>query len=453
MRSQIKHLLLYLLFLNGIQIFPQSKIPFENINWKWLIPENNKIYSLAIDDDTVWAGSDVGFFKLNITTGDRINYNKINSPLPDNWILAMAVDDNHIKWIGTHEKGVVKINGDEWKIFEPKYFGIYGMEIRDIKVENKFLWISTWGDGLIKMNTVDNSYEIFTSENSGILYDAIYNVEIDSRGTKWIATMLGVCKFDNMNWTQISTPREDFSQVINSIAIDNADNVWALYDRGAQISRYDGKEWKKFNIPDTLFKYGLCHSNMIYEDNNDNIWIGTTDGFLKFDGENWMMIDEENSGYNMSFIECALLDNKNRLWFGGWDGLFSFYEGEWERYPTGNTPIPGMDIHTIAIEKTGKVWIGTSDGTASFYEGDWDIFTRENSGLPTNYIKKIVVDSTNNKWFSSYRFGLVKLDNNENDWVIYDTLNSGLPDNFISDLEIDGNKCTLDWHKKWVSKI
>ena len=147
------YLILSIIVLFTFKPFSQGDIPFNNKNWKWLLPVNNKIYSIAVDEDTVWAGSDVGFFKVNAVTGERINFNKINSPLPDNWILAMAVDNNHNKWIGTHEKGVIRIKGNDWKIFDPKYFGIYGMEIRDMKIENDYLWIATWGDGIIKMNT------------------------------------------------------------------------------------------------------------------------------------------------------------------------------------------------------------------------------------------------------------------------------------------------------------
>jgi hypothetical protein len=54
MKSKPKYLFTYLFFLALISftIFPQTKIPSENKNWKWLTPVNNKIYSIAIDESS-----------------------------------------------------------------------------------------------------------------------------------------------------------------------------------------------------------------------------------------------------------------------------------------------------------------------------------------------------------------------------------------------------------------
>ena len=107
--------------------------------------------------------------KINLSTGESINYNKINSPLTDNWIMGIEVDSKHNKWIGTYEKGVIKMDGDNWQIFDPEYFGLYRMDIRSMTIEKDTLWISTWGDGLIKLNAVDHSFKIYNTENSGLI--------------------------------------------------------------------------------------------------------------------------------------------------------------------------------------------------------------------------------------------------------------------------------------------
>jgi len=55
MNFRLKNVLsVYLIItVTAFQAISQTKIPFENKNWKWLTPENIKIYSIAIDEDTI----------------------------------------------------------------------------------------------------------------------------------------------------------------------------------------------------------------------------------------------------------------------------------------------------------------------------------------------------------------------------------------------------------------
>lgn len=435
-KSNISLFVLLILVVVTAEIFPQDVFPFKNKYWQWLTPEDNKIYSLAVEGDTVWAGSDIGFFKLNIETGERINYNRINSSLPDNWILSIVADSNHCKWIGTSEKGVVKIDGNNWQVFGSRYFGLYGMNIRDMELEKDYLWIATWGDGIIKMNTRDNTYRLFTEANSGLLYDAITDIEIDSEGTKWFATMLGLCKYDGNSWMKVNSSGDDFKSMINSISMDANGNLWALFEN-SMIAKYDGSYWEKYKIPDSLFRCGFTDLSSIYVDEMDNIWIGTFDGPVKFYKGSWTLIGKKNCGYDLGITECIQPGINGDIWVGSWNGLFSLHNSKAKIYHTGNTDLPGRMIYSIQTDRKNKVWVGTDKGLASFYKGEWDVFTKFNSELPGNLVKHIAVDQMNNKWISIMRDGLVKFYDINNTWQVYDTLNSSLPDNFIYDLAVD----------------
>ncbi len=428
---RISAFLLFLL-ISSVKNYCQLSFPAENKNWKWLTSQDNTIYSLAVEGDTIWAGSDVGFFRVNKVTGESIKFNRINSPLPDNWILAIEVDKKNCKWIGTYQGGVVKIIGGEWKVFPPGYFGMYGMDIRDMKIEDNYLWIATWGQGLIRFNTLDNSFQIFNQTNSGLLYDAIYDIEIDSYGNKWFSTMLGLCRYNEKSWTTISSSGEDFKNTITAISIDKNDRLWALSGNSI-LAYYESNEWTNFTIPDTLFKCGLIELSCIYADKSGGVLVGSFGGLLRFDGKTWTVPDNDRDGFKAGIVECIRASNDGRIWIGSWNGLFFSDNDKLKIYHTGNTSISGNLIYSIQIDLNNNIWVGTDRGFAIFHNKKWDVYTKENSKLPGNNVKCISVDQKNNKWIAT-NSGLAVYCELNNTWQVYDTTNSGLPDDRISDL-------------------
>ncbi|MFN3134724.1 MAG: two-component regulator propeller domain-containing protein [Candidatus Kryptonium sp.] len=77
-------------------------------------------------------------------TGGKVNYNKLNSGLPDNWVYAIAIDSQGNKWIGT------------------------------------------WGGGLAKFDGVN--WTVYNTSNSGLPSNVVYAIAIDGQGNKWIGT-------------------------------------------------------------------------------------------------------------------------------------------------------------------------------------------------------------------------------------------------------------------------
>jgi ligand-binding sensor domain-containing protein len=78
-------------------LFPQSP---EWVNFT----ANKNILSLTVEGNYIWVGTKGGLVKLNMLTGEKVNYNSANSGLLDNLVLAIAIDLQGNKWMGT-EKG------------------------------------------------------------------------------------------------------------------------------------------------------------------------------------------------------------------------------------------------------------------------------------------------------------------------------------------------------------
>jgi ligand-binding sensor domain-containing protein len=86
---------------------------------------------------------------LNKTTGEFIVYDKWNSKLPDNHVLAIAIDGQGNKWIGTKGGGLAKFDGVNWTVYNTSNSGLPNDDVRAIAIDgqgNK--WIGTYGEGL-----------------------------------------------------------------------------------------------------------------------------------------------------------------------------------------------------------------------------------------------------------------------------------------------------------------
>jgi len=125
--------------------------------------------------DNVWVGTDNGLAQFDgISPVGWIVYNMSNSPIPDNKITAIAVDNKNIKWIGCSNGMLASFDGSKWMIID-KYYGA-GNEINDLETDiDGNIWVARNGTpGLVKFNG-----EYFTEFDK--LTD-IRNIMVDEKG-------------------------------------------------------------------------------------------------------------------------------------------------------------------------------------------------------------------------------------------------------------------------------
>jgi hypothetical protein len=125
--------------------------------------------------DSIWVGTDNGLAKFDGKSPEGWKvYNSKNSPIPDNKITALAVNNNNIIWIGFSNGNLASFNGYNWIIFD-KYSGT-GNVINDLEIDiDGNIWIARNGTpGLVKFNG-----EFFTEFSK--LTD-IRNIMVDGKG-------------------------------------------------------------------------------------------------------------------------------------------------------------------------------------------------------------------------------------------------------------------------------
>ncbi|MEN3039522.1 MAG: two-component regulator propeller domain-containing protein, partial [Candidatus Kryptonium sp.] len=152
----------------------------QNPEWVNLIRAVN-VTAIAEEGNYIWVGTNGGLVRIDKTTGSTTFYNKANSGLPDNYILAIAIDGQGNKWIGTYYRGVARFDGTNWVVYNESNSGLPNNEVTSIAIDgqgNK--WIGTNGGGVARFD--GTNWTVYNSSNSGLRSNSVEAIAIDGQG-------------------------------------------------------------------------------------------------------------------------------------------------------------------------------------------------------------------------------------------------------------------------------
>uniref|UniRef100_A0A832DF66 T9SS type A sorting domain-containing protein n=1 Tax=Ignavibacterium album TaxID=591197 RepID=A0A832DF66_9BACT len=241
----------------------------------------------------------------------------------------------------------------------------------------------------------------------------------------WIATGGGLFKYDINSGLSVKYDRTNTNlpfYTINNLIKDNQGNLWL--GTNDIIIKYDGNTFTKFRATD-LGMSGSVSLVKIRIDNQGSVWFGFAGGgFLKFNGTNWQVFTLNNIGITTSSMTDFDIDNNGSLWIATY-GYFLFkYDGSTTTvYDYTNSGIISQNIKSVVIDNQNNKWIGTPIGLQKFDDQNWITFNTFNSGLTSNYISKLRLDNQYNLWISTLFPGAV-VKYNGTSWQVFDNTNS-----------------------------
>ncbi len=257
-------------------------------------------------------------------------------------INAITSDNSGNIYVATAGKGLFRFIPQKRKIEHIKYIkGISNPEIlRFINsmciTGDRFLWLATYDNGLIKYDTKNNSADVFKSSDrqNGLSGNYLLSVIPGSKNDIWIGVWGGgLCHLDLK--TNIFTTYKNISDDSLSIAgnmvysiyesrLGSKRVLWTGTDKGLSYMYPDNSSRIRFRQINT--KNGLPGNYVtgITEDNSGNIWVGTNNGLAcynpktgqirVFDENDNLQLNEFNPG-----ASCKLQNGK--LLFGGTEGF------------------------------------------------------------------------------------------------------------------------------------
>ena len=328
-------------------------------------PQELKFIKTQFRDDSCTVSTKGGQWKeisRKLEDTSRIvTYNLSNSKIFSDNLTKVAVDKNNNKWVGSTDCGLIKYDGKRWT----SYIYRTGSFVNDLLADSKGrLWIGTtegltmfdgsdwqsltdylpsrivtamdedkngniWiatSEGLVKYDNV--FFTSFNSRNTGVPLTNLTSVSASPNGDIWAGTTgSGILRFNGSSWTQYLTNNmnlglQNFSDIIKDVLVDNMGNVWTYnkYDqagqRGRVLLRFDGAKWVEVVLPENYESGIILDIYSFYLDSEDNIWIATNRGMIKFSYSEPIKVYGQST-YGAVFADCSsfAIDNDGDGWF------------------------------------------------------------------------------------------------------------------------------------------
>ncbi|MEP1487523.1 MAG: two-component regulator propeller domain-containing protein [Algibacter sp.] len=375
--------------LSNLILWDRKKNSFNHVS---LVEGNFPIFDFYQDTNGLfWVSTDVnGLFLFKKGEGKLHQHivNNFSDPfsLPNNKPSKIFEDKNGIFWIGSHDKGVSKLDPSRYS------FGLYyyqpdnpnGMSERIVQSvledSKERIWISAYYGGLNLFDKENKSFKHFSqnSKKSNSLSSNKILYTFESRdGYIWVCTLDGGLNKFNPETKEFETflhnPTDSLSIGQSSVwsgSEDSKNRLWfGLRTEG--ISLYDPKTNHFFNYKNSFDKKNLLASNNVictFIDSKDRLFIGTSLG-----------------------LNVVNLDK-----------LVTYIPKEIDFIEVKEIGIEGNGINNITEDHLGNIWVGADSG---IYKLDQDLNLEKSyssqDGLPNNLVVGIKEDDNHNFWITT----------------------------------------------------
>lgn len=357
---------------------------------------NNWIFDIAEDaDGNIWIGAKGGLNKYDKSTG---HFTTITLPgstgtSQDNFIYGLATDDSSVYINHSPTLSVLNYRTGQVNSFRSNLEtggALYDKGFPIIKGRDGLIWIGTV-NGLSHFDLQEEQFTYFTAGESGersITNAHVTSLLEDQNGNILIGTEYGLNIYhpeSEQMGSHLSDPLNPNSlshNYIQSMILDHRGEIWIGTDGGGlnKVSGLtpDGQgNFTNFrNLADN--NNFLAHDIVIslFEDESQNLWIGTLAGVDKTDlkKKNIKTYQKSDSPDALDILDNVVAsiyeDEEGKLWVGTWGKGMSIIDRKtneathYQSELTGERHIPENHVHVIFKDSQSRVWLGTRNGVS-----------------------------------------------------------------------------------------
>lgn len=389
-----------------------------------------------------------GFEELSIRNG-----------LSNNVVLAFYQDKQGFMWIGTHD-GLNKFDGYKFTVYKKKEHNSNSLSdniTRSITEDDHGnLWIGTNNGGLNKYDKKKNIFKHYIynpKDNDAKSMDSPINSVVITEDDKiWFSTdKLGLIQFDAKTEKfkaftyQSGNPNSINSNTILTLIINKKGQLLIGTEKGLSI--YNAKNNTFENNTFDNISDEPVEITKIYEQSDDNYWLGSSIGLIKFNPENKLYENYEIVKSNVpnpdqNRILGIVEDDKKQLWVGTNKGIYFFDQNNNEFKPqfivqTLTRKITGNSVSVSYKDRAGIIWLSVDRKGVVKYDSQMSKFNliRHNplnpKSIPDKTIHSLHQNEDNTLWVGMIQGGVLLLESNGN--VISKYKNTPSPTSISSD--------------------
>ena len=349
---------------------------------------------------------------MNDKTGYDLHFYYLSTPegLAQHSVHAVVQDSDGFMWFGT-QNGLNRYDGYEMALYRFEANNLNSLadnHVASLFVDSEnHLWIGTVGGGLHRYDPdLDHFLRIQGIEDdpATLSDNSIWSITECRDGYLWIATSYGLNKMDRKSFIV----KKRFFQIPGDAAGDTAD------DLSGQTTGLSSNQ-----------------VNVVYADNRDNIWIGTSEGLDRLDREKGLVqyflqkdpsLQEITALNEPVFVTSIHEDHEGFVWVGTeGKGLLQFREDE-SRFvshrhdPEDPSSLAENLVYSIFEDARGMLWVGTGSKGLSVYDRKSNRFETlqpdpdRSLGLKSSSVVTIYESRDQVLWFGTYADGVAFLD-------------------------------------------
>jgi len=382
----------------------------------------------------------------------------------DMFLSKTIIDSRNTVWVGTNKDGLNIFDHEKNNFIRFQHdinnpYSIIGNNIRCIYEDKAgFIWIGTQ-EGISIYNPNTSAFAVhraIINKEGTLSSNSVSAIFEDSQNRLWVGTgnaglnYLDKGKNKFIHYRSNSSGKNSLaSDIITSIAEDDAGMIWLMNGFGNKKSAYHPLTNKFINLSDELYPKITCGpewDNVAFKDSRGFMWVGGHGAHAVDKSGKSVCFDNDlpdSLKKNLRYIGIFGEDNDQDIWLGSFISgvsIFSFSQNDFEFYkhaPENKSSLSHNAVQAILSDKNGRVWVGTFYGLNLFIPSEKKFrryFTKD--GLPDNNVTGILEDDENNLWISTGK-GLCKFNYEQNSFFTYD-VSDGLPGNEFTDAACRG---------------
>ena len=386
---------------------------------------------------------------------ERYNFRNIGveEGLSQNTVETIFQDSKGYIWIGTND-GLDRYNGYKFKHYKYDIYDentISNNYIVDIVEDSDgYIWVTTI-NGLNRIDVNTNSIKRYYSDpkKGNLSNDNLWEIIFTSNNQLIVTSVNGVSIYDKKtdSFKRILNNGELPSQFIYSIHEDKNQNIWVGTDKG--LVKFDKNLTKIFDYSEKIKSSEVYR---IRHDDSNNIWVCTLgNGLFRISKDDNVTQYVSSSGqYSLpdNSVRDILIDAKNKIWVCTGNGISEFDSNKntfhtYKSLPYDKNSLINNKTFCILEDSSGLIWIGTYGGISRFNpNSNFSYFTSSpaNGNGVNGYMIHGIYEDNNLTWVGTNGNGISVVNKNGYEMYSLTTKNSNLIDDNIQEITGDDNR-------------
>lgn len=331
------------------------------------------VYDIERDSEGgLWIGSFYGGVTYFSPIGERFQAFTTKSAVGfwGNVVGRFAEDGNHRVWIATDDGGLNCYDPTLGKCIDfqgRKLLARYN--VHALLVDGPFLWVGTYGNGLIRYHLESGEMKFYLFENLSASASC-YCLFRDSHGILWATTMDGAYVLDNV--TGVFKPFKSFHALTIDIKEDSRGNVW-FATQGGGLWRYTPAmqrkgAWKQYlHIDGDTTSLAGDGVNSICRSQSGRLYLATDHGICEYLAHK-DCFQTLHMNTDVHDFAC-IIESQDELWLTSNRGIIRYVPGEPIQQFNRSDGLTSDQFQPNAgmMASDGRIYVGTTRGFDTFY--------------------------------------------------------------------------------------